>query len=187
MALRFSDWNKDKILIKRVLDQAQEDSQTVKKHTKQLALLGVDSSGSTTTIVGSSSSITLAMPEEFTVFGAPLVGSGTITATWATQLPGTVFAGPNVSAGLPTFRALTSADIPTVSLLDATRHEDTATAPVERGALITGQGAAPTLWTVLTKGTANQVLTMDATATDVIWATPASSGGWPRIFIGMGA
>jgi hypothetical protein len=40
-----------------------------------------------------------------------------------------------------------------------------------RGDIITGQGASPT-WTRLAKGTANQVLSMDGTATDVAWVTP---------------
>lgn len=65
---------------------------------------------------------------------------------------------------------------PTVTphnLLSAT-HPDTTPASVSRGALITGQGA-PATWSKLAKGTANQVLSMDGTGTDVTWATIATS------------
>ncbi len=57
------------------------------------------------------------------------------------------------------------------ALLDSDYHTDVTTGTVARGDLITGQGASAT-WTRLPKGTANQVLSMDATATDVVWANP---------------
>ncbi len=60
------------------------------------------------------------------------------------------------------------------NLLSAT-HPDTTAASVVRGDVVTGQGASPT-WKRLAKGTANQVLAMDGTATDVLWVTPASGG-----------
>lgn len=63
------------------------------------------------------------------------------------------------------------------ALLDGVSHTDTAAGTVARGDLITGQTATPK-WTRLAKGTANQVLSMDGTATDIVWATP-SGGGTP--------
>jgi hypothetical protein len=58
-------------------------------------------------------------------------------------------------------------------LLNATLWDDVTAGVVARGDVITGQGAAAK-WARLAKGTANQVLAMDGTATDVVWATPAS-------------
>jgi len=57
-------------------------------------------------------------------------------------------------------------------LLDGSVHQDTAAGTVVRGDVIIGN--ATPAWSRLPKGTANQVLTMDGTATDVIWATPVS-------------
>lgn len=61
------------------------------------------------------------------------------------------------------------------ALLSAT-HSDTTAGSVARGDVITGQGASAT-WKRLAKGTANQVLAMDGTATDVVWATVSAGGG----------
>lgn len=60
------------------------------------------------------------------------------------------------------------------NLLSAT-HGDTTAGSVARGDLITGQGASPK-WVRLAKGTANQVLAMDGTATDVTWITLSGGG-----------
>lgn len=60
------------------------------------------------------------------------------------------------------------------NLLSAT-HGDTTAGSVARGDLITGQGASPK-WVRLAKGTANQVLAMDGTATDIAWTTLAGGG-----------
>lgn len=59
------------------------------------------------------------------------------------------------------------------NLLDGINHLDTTTGTVQRGDLITGQGTTPK-WTRLAKGTANQVLSMDGTGTDIVWAAPYS-------------
>lgn len=59
------------------------------------------------------------------------------------------------------------------NLLDGINHLDTTTGTVQRGDLITGQGTTPK-WTRLAKGTANQVLSMNGTGTDIVWAAPYS-------------
>ncbi len=59
--------------------------------------------------------------------------------------------------------------IQAVALLDGVEHTDTAASTVVRADVIVGN-ATPE-WERLAKGTANQVLTMDGTATDVVWAT----------------
>lgn len=68
------------------------------------------------------------------------------------------------------------------TLLDGSFHTDTIVGTVARGDVITGQGATPK-WTRLAKGIADQVLAMDATATDVIWKTPAGGGESENIVV----
>ncbi len=86
------------------------------------------------------------------------------------------------AAGNPAFTAVTSADttgtFPSTphALLDGSVDSDTTAGSVARGDLITGQTATPK-WTRLAKGTANQVLAMDATGTDIIWAAPSGGTG----------
>ncbi len=61
---------------------------------------------------GTVSSVGFTAPAELSVAGAPVTTSGTIAVTWATQTTGKVFAAPNGSTGVPTFRALVAADAP---------------------------------------------------------------------------
>jgi len=63
---------------------------------------------------GSVTSVGLTLPAEFSVTGSPVTGSGTLAGAWATQTTNKVFAAPNGSTGVPTFRALVAADIPTL-------------------------------------------------------------------------
>ncbi|MBE7542271.1 MAG: hypothetical protein M9913_17145 [Bryobacteraceae bacterium] len=63
--------------------------------------------------VGTVTSIGLAAPAQFTVFGSPITSSGTLNLGWANQYANTVLAGPASGApAAPTFRALTSQDLP---------------------------------------------------------------------------
>jgi len=86
------------------------------------------------------------------------------------------------AAGNPSFAAVTSADttgtFPSTphTLLDGSVDSDTTAGTVARGDLITGQGASAK-WTRLAKGTANQLLAMDGTGTDVVWAPPPGGTG----------
>ena len=59
------------------------------------------------------------------------------------------------------------------NILDSSSHSDVTAGTVVRGDLITGQGATPK-WTRLAKGSANQVLTMDGSGTDITWANAAT-------------
>lgn len=63
---------------------------------------------------GTVTSVGLALPSSIlTVSGSPVTTSGTLTGTLATQSANTVLAGPGSgTAAAPTFRALTSADLP---------------------------------------------------------------------------
>lgn len=66
---------------------------------------------------GTVTSVSLSLPVAlFTVSGSPIIASGTLGATLATQNANLVFAGPSSgSAATPTFRALAGADIPFTS------------------------------------------------------------------------
>jgi hypothetical protein len=67
---------------------------------------------------GSVTSVGLSLPSFFTVSGSPVTNSGTLTAVMASQTANTLLAAPDGTAGAPTFRALTSTDIPN---LDASK------------------------------------------------------------------
>jgi hypothetical protein len=61
-------------------------------------------------------SVALSLPSIMTVSGSPVTSSGTLTGTLTTQSVNTLFAGPSSgAAAAPTFRALTTADIPALS------------------------------------------------------------------------
>ena len=65
---------------------------------------------------GSVTSVALSLPSIFSVTGSPVTTSGTLTGTLTTQTANTVFAGPSTgSVANPTFRALVSADIPSLN------------------------------------------------------------------------
>lgn len=69
-------------------------------------------SGTVTSVAFSDASTT----PIYTISGSPVTSSGTLTQTLTTQSANTVFAGPTTgSAAQPSFRALVSADIPSLS------------------------------------------------------------------------
>jgi hypothetical protein len=55
------------------------------------------------------------MPTQFTVTNSPVTTSGTLTANWNSQTQNTFLAAPNGAAGVPTFRAIVAADVPTLN------------------------------------------------------------------------
>ena len=73
----------------------------------------LQSSGSSST--GTVTSVGLSLPAEFAISGSPVTTSGTLTGAWASQTQNLVFASPNGSTGVPIFRALVEADIPSLS------------------------------------------------------------------------
>jgi hypothetical protein len=65
---------------------------------------------------GTVTSVGLSLPDIFTVSGSPVTSSGTLSATLASQTQNYVFAAPASGGnGAPAFRALTAADIPSLS------------------------------------------------------------------------
>jgi hypothetical protein len=76
---------------------------------------------------GTVTSVGLSLPAQFTVTNSPVTGSGTLTGSWNTQTANFVLAGPTAgAAAVPTFRALVSGDIPSLSYVTSV----TGTAPV---------------------------------------------------------
>jgi hypothetical protein len=64
---------------------------------------------------GTVTSVGLSLPGIFSVAGSPVTTAGTLTATLATQAANLIFAGPSSgAAAAPTFRALVTADLPSV-------------------------------------------------------------------------
>ncbi len=72
--------------------------------------IDIGGSGGTVTSVG------LALPASvFSVSGSPVTSSGTLTGSFISQSANLVLASPNGSSGVPTFRSLVAADIPSLS------------------------------------------------------------------------
>ena len=70
-----------------------------------------------TSNVGTVESVSLSLPNLFSVSGSPVTTTGTLTATLATQGANVVLAGPTTgSAAAPTFRALVAADLPATAV-----------------------------------------------------------------------
>ena len=61
-------------------------------------------------------SVGVNLPNIFSTSGSPVTTSGTIGAILVNEPANTVFAGPNGSTGVPTFRALVGADVPAANL-----------------------------------------------------------------------
>ena len=83
-------------------------------------VLSTDGSGNTTWTsisgTGTVTSVGLALPGIFTVSGSPVINTGTLTGTLATQSANLVWAGPTTgAAATPTFRSLVGADLPNPS------------------------------------------------------------------------
>jgi hypothetical protein len=125
---------------------------------------------------GTVNSVGLSLPNLFTVTGSPVTGSGTLTATLATQVANRVFAGPGTGAdAAPTFRALVADDIPALS----TDKLTSGTLPIARGGTgITslGTGIATFLGTPSSANLAAAVTDETGTGALVFSASPTLTG-----------
>jgi hypothetical protein len=63
---------------------------------------------------GSVTSIAIAAPADLTVTGSPVTTSGTISLSRASQSANLFLASPNGTAGVPVYRSLVSADVPSL-------------------------------------------------------------------------
>lgn len=118
---------------------------------------------------GSVTSVALSLPAEFTVTGSPVSASGTLTATWATELANRILAGPaSGPAATPGFRALVPADFPG-SVGTVTSVALTVTVPAILSQSVTGSP-------VTSAGTLAIILTLVNQAANTVFAG-ATSGG----------
>ncbi len=108
----------------------------------------------------SNTSIGLNMPAQFSVTGSPVNNNGTFGVTWANQNQNQVLASPDGSNGTPTFRALTSNDIPNLNASKITAG----TLNVAQG----GTGAA-TLTGMLKGNGTSPISTVTATAGEITY------------------
>ncbi|MDE3022912.1 MAG: hypothetical protein KGI54_13820, partial [Pseudomonadota bacterium] len=57
----------------------------------------------------------LSLPADFTVSGSPVTTTGTLTAVRASQSANLFLASPNGASGVPSYRAIVAADVPTLN------------------------------------------------------------------------
>lgn len=108
-------------------------------------------------------SVGLGMPAQFAVTNSPVTSSGTLTAAWTTQAANVLLAGPSSGVGaVPTFRALTTADIPSLSYVTSVA--------LSLPSILTVSGSP-----VTSSGTLTGTLTTQAVNT--IFAGPSSGAG----------
>ena len=77
---------------------------------------------------GSVTSVGLSLPSIFSVSGSPITSAGTLSASLATQSQNLIFASPDGATGAPVFRAITTNDLPTISISKGGTGATTATA-----------------------------------------------------------
>lgn len=78
---------------------------------------------------GTVTSVGVNLPSIFSTSGSPVTTSGTIGAILVNEPANTVFAGPNGSTGVPTFRSLVGADVPAANLATTGNGGVTGTLP----------------------------------------------------------
>ncbi len=74
--------------------------------------------GTNTSWATAVTSVGLSLPAELTVSNSPVTSTGTLTAAWASQTANKIFASPDGAPGAPSFRTMTSNDVPN---LDASK------------------------------------------------------------------
>ena len=131
---------------------------------------------------GTVTSVGLSLPSIFSVSGSPVTGSGTLTGTLASQTANQFFAAPNGAAGVPSFRGIVAADIPTlnqnttgtasnVTGIVGVANGGTGASTLTANSVILGNGTSPV--TFVAPGNAGNVLT----SSNGTW-TSAPPAGW---------
>ena len=129
----------------------------------KIAAKGSDGAGS-----GTVTDVALSAPAEFSVSGSPVTASGTLTFSKASQTANYFWAAPNGAGGVPTFRAIVAADIPTLN------QNTTGTAAGLSATLAVGSGGTgATTLTGLVKGNGTSAFTAAAAGTD--YALPSQT------------
>ena len=132
---------------------------------------------------GTVTSVGLSLPSIIAVTNSPVTTSGTLTGTLTTQAVNSIFAGPSSgAAAAPTFRSLTTADIPALSYVSSVG----ATAPITS----TG-GLTPTIGVTsaaLSKtDDTNVTVTLGGSPTTALLAATSLTLGWSgQLAVGRG-
>ena len=89
---------------------------------------------------GTVTSVGISMPADFSVSGSPVTTSGTFSVTRTSQTANTFLGAPDGSAGTPSYRALVSADIPTLTSAKISDFAEAAQDAVGGVAMVAGGG-----------------------------------------------
>lgn len=131
---------------------------------------------------GTVTSVGLSLPALFSVTGSPVTGSGTLSATLATQSANVIFAGPTSGgAAAPTFRTIVAADLGTGTADNTTfLRGDMTWATPGGGGTVTSVGLSlPAIFSVSGSpitGTGTLTASLATQAANVIFAGPTSGG-----------
>lgn len=90
-------------------------------------------------------SVGISTPSFLTVTNSPVTTTGTIALALATQTTNTVFAAPNGSTGVPTFRLLAYADLP-LKLYAENQSAPHAPSATGTNSIALGSGSSATIW-----------------------------------------
>lgn len=142
---------------------------------------------------GSVTSVGLSMPSDYTVSGSPVTSSGTFSVVRNSETANEFLASPNGAAGVPTYRAIVAADVPTLNqnttgtaanVTGVVAVANGGTGATTAGAALTNLGAAPiaspTFTGTVTAPTADVTgnLVLGTSGTDnYIQIEPSTSGG----------
>jgi hypothetical protein len=93
---------------------------------------------------GTVTSVALSVPAEFSVSGSPVTGSGTLAVSKVSQSQNKVFASPDGSSGVATFRAVVEGDLSlsdvTTDNVSSTKHGFAPKSPADATQFMNGAG-----------------------------------------------
>jgi hypothetical protein len=141
---------------------------------------------------GTVSSVGLSLPSSvFSVSGSPVTTTGTLTGAFTLQTANTVFAGPTSGgAATPTFRALTTADLPagtgTVTSVTAALPVTSSGGATPNIALNYGGTSTDTLFLNASNNLAVQYMTVSTSESNYFWGYASGLNATGSSFGNMG-
>lgn len=126
---------------------------------------------------GTVTSVGLTAPSIFSVTGSPVTSSGTLALTLATQGANTFFCAPVSSSGTPTFRAISSNDLPTSGVTAGTYTNATINVDSKGRVIAATSGAGGSTTPLYFVAAPSGSATTDTTNLSGALATAAAAGG----------